>query len=350
MKTFRTAQLAALLVTGLALTSAVRAAPPEPQPPSGGGETVDVEIRIVPFYAVDDAGKPVFDLKQDEVELRVDGRTVPVDSFDAFPRPGAAAAAVAGGSSAGSPAPARTAQDRPVARRHVVLFFDTAFSRVAGFQKARTFAESMVRDTPEGDLLYLLTHDFKSGLKQQVGPVAADAKGKAALLERIRALRPEVGQLDARADGQVDLIERGERKNGVPPSQNSAIYNALRTNSQAQLEGTARSLAESLQMLADQFQRIREPKLFVFLSQGIDPTLYWEGSDVGLQFSTEQYANMKSYQFRGLHGLYEKPLQALADSGSMSLFVNLDDKGMKNDYMDSSLARLYRLIGANICS
>jgi len=338
MKTFRTAQLAALLVTGLALATAVHAAPPEPQPPSGGGETVDVEIRIVPFYAVDDAGKPVFDLKQDEVEVRVNGKAIPFDTFDSFPRMGTPSSAAAAKAVDAREAPARPA----AVRRHVVLLFDTAFSRVPGFQKAQTLAENLVRDTPESDLLYLLTHDFKSGLKQQVGPVAADERGKEKLLQRIRALKPEIGFLDAHAEGQVELYDRGHNKHGVPGSQNTEITSALRTNSQAQLEGTARSLAESLQILADQFQRIREPKLFLFLSQGIDPTLYWEGSDVGLQFGTwsSSWKNIKSYQFRGLHSLYEKPLRALADSGSMSLFVNLDDKGGKNDYLDSSLQHM----------
>jgi VWFA-related protein len=329
--------LAALLLTAAPPAFSQTALEPS------AGETVDVEIKIVPFYAVDEAGKPVFDLKQDEIELRVDGKAVPLDSFDspAAPQPAATVEAKATLSAPASVAVAGgDGVNHAPARRHVVLLFDTAFSRVAGFQKAQTLARTMVQDAPESDLLYLLVHDFKSGLKQELGPLNADAEGKAKMIERIRTLKPEIGQLDAHAEMSVELVDRGVQKNGIPKGQNSAIYNALRTNSQGQLESTARGLSDAMQELADQFARIREPKLFVFLSQGIDPVLYWEGSDVGLQFSTLPFAHIKSYQFHGLHGLYDKPLQQLADSGAMSLFVNLDDKGAKTDYMDTSMQHM----------
>jgi VWFA-related protein len=332
----RTSASRALPVLILALVLASVPTFATDQSASSIGDTVDVEIKIVPFYAVDADGKPVFDLKQDEVEIRVDGKPVPIDSFD-VPR----------GSQA---TPAKTAPDianpwvseqvsekdgsHPVQRRHVVLFFDVAFSRVPGFQKAQTFAQKIIEDTPEQDYLYLLVHDFKSGLKQELGPITADSVGKARMIERIRKMKPEIGQLDAHAESRVDLYSSGSPKQkGMTMDQNSAISASLRTNSQAQLEGTARSLSESLTQLAAQFQRINEPKLLIFLSQGIDPTLYWEGSDVGLQFGTQSSAwrNIKSYQFRGLHGLYDKPLRELADTGAMSLFVNLDDKAGESE-------------------
>lgn len=294
------------------------------------GETVDVEIKIVPFYAVDGDGKPVLDLKQDEVEIRVDGKPVPVDSFDAPRAAGAAPAVQSPDSPPAAPRKAGGEGIHPAAqRRHVVLFFDVAFSNVPGFQKAQKFAQKMIEDTPEQDYLYLLVHDFKAGLRQELGPLSADAAGKAKMIEHIRRMKPEIGQLDAHAESRVDLYKSaGPKQKGLAMDQNSAINAGLRTNSQAQLEGTARSLAESLKLLTGQFERIKEPKLLVFLSQGIDPELYWVGSDVALQFGTSasSWAHINSYQYRGLHGLYDKSLRDLADTGAMSLFVNLDDR------------------------
>ena len=339
MNTIRTSQLALFLVAGLVLPAAAQAPPSELPPASAGGETIDVEIKIVPFFAVDEQGKPVFDLRQDEIELRVEGKAVAIDTFDAFPRAGTVPASGA----VGPASPGKSAASHPTApRRHVVLFFDTAFSRVDGFQKAQKLAEEMVQSAADKDYLYLLNHDFKSGLKQQAGPVVANADGKAKLIKQIRALKPEVGHLDADATSNMDLGGLGTGRNNVPAAQMSPITMALKTNSQAQLEGTARSLAESLEIVAAQFQRIKEPKLLVFLSQGIDPTLYWVGSDVHLQFGTtsSSWNHIKSYQYRGIHQLYEKPLRELADSGSMSLFVNLDDKGGANGYLDSSMQHM----------
>ncbi len=329
----RTSSLPALILAGFTLSLPTAAQIPEVPP---AGETVDVEMKIVPFYAVDAAGKPVFDLEQDEVEILVDGKAVPIDTFDSSGHssgPGTALAVATAENDGSHPASVH---------RHVVLFFDVAFSRVAGFQKAQAFARKMIEDSPESDYLYLVVHDFKSGLEQELGPVTADAAGKKKVIERILEMKPEIGQLDAQADSNVDLYEGGRRRNGVPGSQNSAIEYAMRTNSQAQIESTARGLSDSLQTLAEQFQRINEPKLLVFLSQGIDPTLYWEGSNVGLQFGVQSsaWANFKSYQYRGLHGLYDKPLRELADTGVMSLFVNLDDKGAANSFLDTSLQHM----------
>lgn len=344
----RTSSLPALILAGFTLALPIAAQTPEIPP---AGETVDVEIKIVPFYAVDEGGKPVFDLKQDEVELLVDGKPVPIDSFDRSGRsaaPGTAAAVTASTQSSQPASPTATASmtsagSHPASvHRHVVLFFDVAFSSVPGFQKAQTFARKMVEDSPESDYLYLLVHDFKAGLKQELGPVTANAAGKAKVIDYIRKMKPEIGQLDAHADTKIDIYSGGPSRMGGPGDQNSPIYGALRTNSQAQLEGTARSLSESLKLLNGQFQRINEPKLLVFLSQGIDPTLYWEGSDVGLQFGTNasSWRNISSYQFRGLHGLYDKPLRDLADTGAMSLFVNLDDTGSSGQFLDTSMRHM----------
>ena len=70
-----------LALAAAAPPGARQPAPPAP-PPSAGGETVEVDIRIVPFCAVDAAGKPISDLRQDEVELRIGGRAVAIDTLD----------------------------------------------------------------------------------------------------------------------------------------------------------------------------------------------------------------------------------------------------------------------------
>ncbi len=349
MSSFRLIRLPALalVLAGTALSLSAAAQAPEPQSEGNVGDTVNVEIKIVPFYAVDDQGNPVLDLKQDEIEVRIDGKPIPIDTFDAFAKTGGATTIDNAGSPetpAAAPAPAKGLK---AARRHVVLFFDMAFSNVRGFENGRKLAEKMVKESPGEDLLYLVTHDFKTGLKQRLGPLPANEKGKAQLLSGLKTLKPEAGFINAHANWGLGLISRGERRNNIPQDQNSAINNAVRTNSQAQLEGTARSLADSMKILAEQFQRINEPKLMVFLSQGIDQTLYWEGSDIGLQFSAASFGGLtKGYQYRGLHSLYEKPLQDIAETGALSLFVNLDDhsRGAGGD-RGSSMEHMARMSG-----
>lgn len=340
-------RLTRLLVLGLALAFPISAQAPA-EPVVGDGATVNVEIKIVPFYAVDEQGKPVLDLKQDEIELRIDGKPVALDTFDAFPQVGGATTISNAGAPEAAPAPAPVKAQAPEAKnvhRHVVLFFDVAFSNLRGFDSGRKFAEKMVHEAPESDLLYLVTYDFKTGLKQRMGPVAANGKGKKEILASIKKLKPESGLIDQGADFGMPLVTRGVSKNGVPQAQTSALYMAVRTNSDAQMENNAVRLAESFQVLAEQFQRINEPKLMVFLSQGINNRLYWEGSDIALQFSTAPFAHINNKQFRGLHTLYEKPLQQLAETGTLSLFVNLDDKSRGAGSEDSSMEHMARMSG-----
>jgi hypothetical protein len=164
MSSFRVTRLPvlalALVLAGTALSLSAAAQAPSPEPQMSQGDTVNVEIKIVPFYAVDEQGKPVLDLKQDEIEVRIDGKSVPIDTFDAFAKTGGATTI----SNAGTPetpseAPAPAKAQKP-ARRHVVLFFDMAFSNMRGFESGRKFAEKMVKESPSEDLLYLVTHDF----------------------------------------------------------------------------------------------------------------------------------------------------------------------------------------------
>ena len=339
-------RLSRLLVLGLALTVPISAQAPG-EPVIGDGATVNVEIKIVPFYAVDEHGKPVLDLKQDEIELRIDGQPVALDTFDAFPLVGGATTISNAGApeAAPAPAPAKAAAPAKTAHRHVVLFFDVAFSTLRGFETGRKFAEEMVNEAPESDLLYLVTYDFKTGLKQRMGPVAANGKGKKEVLASIKKLKPEAGLVDQQSDYGMDLIQRGQGRNGIPRSQVSALYMGVRTNSDAQLENNAVRLAESFQVLAEQFQRINEPKLMVFLSQGINNRLYWEGSDIALQFSTSPFAHINNKQFRGLHTLYEKPLQQIAETGTLSMFVNVDDRSLGAGSADSSMEHMARMSG-----
>lgn len=345
----------ALAGLGLAapITPALGQTQPEP-PQSAGGETVDVEIKIVPFYAVDDKGKPVFDLRQEEIEVKVDGKTVSVDTFDAFDRSGTAARAVREATAAPSDAPApfvadtlkaggsNDAKAAAPAHRHVVFFFDTAFSTIRGFQAGQDLARKMMDEVSEHDLIYLLTHDFKSGFKQQLGPLPASSAGKSKFLTAVKKMKPEAGHLSSNSDYGFSIVSRGAGgRNGVPDNQVSALYMAVSGSSHAQIAGTAQGLAQAFEDLAVQFERIKEPKLLVVLSQGIDPTLYWVGSDVALQFTSMSFAHINSKRFRGLHQIYEEPMRKLADTGTMSLFINTEDKqyGVSGDSSMQHMAR-----------
>ncbi len=78
---------------------------------SDGEETVDVELRTIPFYALDADGQPVFDLEVHEIELWSGGEPITPDVFDHWVTTTDAI------------------RDRPPEPRQVFMLFDQVFPK-----------------------------------------------------------------------------------------------------------------------------------------------------------------------------------------------------------------------------
>lgn len=306
------------------------------EPARAGGETIDVDMKVIPFYAVDAQGRPVFDLRAEEVEVLVDGAPVAVDAFDAMAQAGAAGAPAV----ASQPAPAK-------ARRHVILLFDVAFSSIQGVRNGQALARQLLKDLPESDVLYLVTNDLRTGFEQKVGPVPASAKGRQQVLAQIEGLRGRsyrqfshnpTADLGFNSAG-ASASGSGRGKNGQPKSQMTGIWDGLNLNENSEYLELGRDLGEAMGRLATDLRRINEPKLLVFLSQGLKKDLYFEGSRYGLQVSTEA-VKQDAWQADGLVKIFTDSMQALADSGTMALFVNLDDRTQGATLQDNPLRHM----------
>ncbi len=297
------------LVAGLSWLAFGGIAVAEDQPPRVHGEKVDVELKIVPFYAVDAEGRPVFDLRREEVELKVGGAPVAIEAFDRYTMAGAAGE------------PPRQENTPPAAARHVFFLVDVAFSSPHGLLGSSQVVRGYLDQLPATDRLYLLVNDRRTGLQQVLGPLKADEKGKEKVLERIRKLRPDVQGLQTNVELPPSI--KGIGRSPVPSDQDSATRDAARANSRTQYEGVARAFAESLELLAAELRRLPGPKLLVTFTQGFNPDLYFNGESIGLQTGSAAH-HIDSRQFSALETHFRKPLQALADSGAMSVFVNVD--------------------------
>ena len=322
------------------------------RPPSAGGERIDVELKIVPFYATDAEGRPVFDLRKEEVELRVGGAPVGIESFDRY---------TAAGAMTTTERPQVAGKPPAALPRHVYLLFDVAFSSPRGLLGSSKTAGGYLEQLPATDRLYLLVNDRRTGLKQVLGPVAADEKGKEKVFKKIKELKPDVQGLETNADSKYPMFVRGSGAGtgvvggggggagkGIPGDQDSPIRDNVRATGRSQYQGAALGLADSLEVLAAELRRLPGPKLLVMFTQGLHPELYFEGNSIGLQTGRQNH-HMDSRQFSPLVSHFEKPLRALAESGAMSVFVNLDDQmaraGLDADralrHMASSTGGLY---------
>jgi hypothetical protein len=285
------------------------------EPRRAGGETVDVEIKMIPFYAVDAQGKPVYDLRQDEVELRVGGKTVPLDTLDGYPM------------TAVQPDGVQSKRAAPPSRR-VVFLFDTAFSNPTSLRNARLVAGKLLDEVPAGDRISLLLHSAGKGLETKLRATRADERGKARLREEIAKLNPEVHRISTDENqGMPPVVmgKGGNRNADIPTAQFSLQLDQMKLSARSEYEGVARQLADSLELAAADLRRQPGPKLLLLFWQGIDSTLFFEG-DIGVTpGGKSRVTHMDGRRFSGLMTKFTEPLHALADSGTVTAFVNADN-------------------------
>ncbi|HEY0510582.1 MAG TPA: hypothetical protein VGH73_01675 [Thermoanaerobaculia bacterium] len=322
-----------VLLSALALALAVAPGTFGKAPPRfASGETVNVEVKIVPFYAVDADGRAVTDLRRDEIELRVGGAPVPVESFDRYASaPGAAGAPAASPSSPPSPA-------APIPSRNVFFLFDTVFSSAAAFHTDKTLAARMLASWPAGDHVSLLVNG-SAGMESRLGPVAAAGEGKRRLLAAIEDLNPEVRRVGMQYAPEEDFGPNGERASragrivggfGIPQEQVHAAWDGLQGNARGEYMNIAKSYASSLGALAAELRGLPGPKVLAIFSQGLNYLPYFEG-DNGTSLGLDDSVLVDTRRSAPLLDRFRVPMAALAESGTMSMFVNTQRFGPDAD-------------------
>ena len=321
----RLAQLAtafAVLVAGVTAVNgpARLLAQEEAAPAPAFAEELDVTLVTTSFYVVDAEGRPVRDLRPEEVEVSVAGEPLPLAHFEALAAPpagpggaaaGAAAALPGGGQADAEAAPLLTGGDG--SPRHVFLFFDLAFSLPRGVAAARRVAADLVESLPPGDLLYLVTYQTDGGLEQELGPVRSAAQ-RGELRERIAAIEPDAKRLRRRPDLQP--IAQGRRSSGSV----EAGYAEVQISELVNYELQGADLAKHLESFAVFLRQLPGPKVLLYFSQGIDSDVYG-GAAAGV-VANPHWSNWDVNRLPGLHNRFEPALRALSQTGAMVLFVN----------------------------
>jgi hypothetical protein len=317
---------------GLAASAGAQGQPAIPRavPHVRGGETVDVEIKMIPFYAVDAQGRPVYDLRQDEVELRVGGKPISLDTLDgyAMTSPPVENAGRPKGSPKGIPGKPSSPS------RHVIFLVDSAFSSPAGFRNARVVADRLLEDVPAGDRLYLLSHSA------------------ARLRNELAKLVPEINRLSTDAGEGLPPVVQGKsggRNADIPTSQFQGEIDSMKGLARSEYEGIARQLASSLDYAAADLRRLPGPKLLLIFMQSPDPELFFLG-DMGVKPGSTASTSIGGQRFSGIMTRFTEPLRALADSGTMTVLVNASvPRGIGRDG-DGPLRQMAQTVGGYYAS
>lgn len=301
-----------LVLAGLGLLGPAVAGASEAELPWVGQERIEVELKTVAFYAEDEGGRPVSDLRAEEVELRVNGRVVPFETFDAYPAAGPAPEPGSGAALDDASRPTGPA-------RQIFLLFDLTFLSPAGLVTGRTMVESLLAELGPRDQIHLLVNHPRKGLEQVAGPVSADPAGCQQITARIeRLVVSDALRLDAGDD--LDFVKTG--RGGDMGNQVQYLLDGIRASGVAEYMASGQDFAEGLSTLAARLAAVAGPKLLMVISSGIDSTLYFEGSEGLRQGVRDAYTQVSVRYASALLTSFARPLEDLARSGAMPIFFN----------------------------
>jgi len=317
---------------------------PQQTEPPRGEKTIEVHLQIIPFYAVSEDGRPVYDLQPDEVEVRVDGKPYPLGHLDRYVFPlreeGAQAAPSATPPAAPSAAPETASVRRSSATpRQVMLFFDLAFMTPRGFKETKKIALKVVDQLLDSDYVYFLTFSGTRGLRQHWGPISGRERVRQQVLRTL--YRTRAANVAPSPGVEIPGVPQREEEPGeVLAELEDQVRNAQAFNRWTYQE-VAQRLARVFDYLGSTLRPIPGPKLLIYFSEGIRNNVYF-----GALYSepSEQLVNPQAGQYMPrfftqdtrygtafLHEEFRKAMRKLAEAGVMFMVVHPEGYLMSAD-------------------
>ena len=124
---------------------------------------ISVNVMVVPIFAVDSSGNPVYDLKEEELKLFVNDQPTEISAFKRF----------------------EFSQEQRIKEkvseetydtfqssgdRFVFVILDTMFNSLTGFRRSKDIATKLIKEGEPGDYFVILENNPIGGLKYIGGP------------------------------------------------------------------------------------------------------------------------------------------------------------------------------------
>lgn len=222
---------------------------------------VNVNAQLVPVYAVDKKGNPVFDLKKNEIMLYADGKRTDVIYFNGYrveeqqqinaaKVPGRPAAKKTGTAALKSPA------------RLNFIIIDSLVSNLNVLNLGRTIATGIIKNAPPGDAFIIMESNQVRGFQYIAGP-EKDPEKLALALARIEKLyQSRRFYLDPGTLHELEVV-KGTPAETIVMSV-LMMDNDIVTDNRRSYRRDIRVLAQSIQQLKYALKTISLPKT-VFL-------------------------------------------------------------------------------------
>ncbi|MCP5103221.1 MAG: hypothetical protein GY950_07580, partial [bacterium] len=216
---------------------------------------VDVRAQIVPIFAVDSKGNPIYDLKEEEIEFYVNGKPAKISTFTPY-----------------TVEPGKTAADGEKVETKIrekinFIIVGSTMGVKGGANRVRALAEALIRAGGPGDAFVVLRAHYWTGFQYVAGP----GKDKETL---IRAMREVPPQIIFRAGGKT----RMPRISFAPPGSKEremqnriADLNAIDVESgRKQYQKGVRIFTRALSQLKYALKTITLPKNIFLITAGLE--------------------------------------------------------------------------------
>lgn len=276
---------------------------------------VDVNVKLLPVFALDADGNPVFDLEQQDMELYVNGEPREIAYFKRYDFETSAIEKQ------------KAASEEK--ERVVFIILDTMFNSTTGFKRSKLIASDIVKEGKPGDQFVVFENTIFGGLRYIAGPT--DNREK--LLEKIAELKRPIEKWATHLFNTRDLlnnidfsIETEERMENEQWGKLRQFYlDAEGMRYKHQAEQFCRVLSQFKYIL----KTISKPKLVFLLSEGMADGAFkmkLKGEDVPVDKpEPESDAELRRRQFETILVKTEKDVLQENQAYSTSLFRYLNE-------------------------
>ena len=125
---------------------------------------VSVNVMVVPIFAVDSSGNPVYDLKEEEIKLFVNDKPIEISEFKRYE--------FSQEEKNNEKGIAQTTDESLLSGgdRFVFIILDSMFNSLTGFRRGKDIAVKLIKEGEPGDYFVVLENNPIGGLKYIGGP------------------------------------------------------------------------------------------------------------------------------------------------------------------------------------
>lgn len=225
---------------------------------------VAVTVKVVPIFAVDARGNPVYDLAPEELELNVNGVPVTIADFQryAFEDIQEIEKTVS--------TKRKERNKRPIKRtdRVVFIILDSIYNSHYGFRRSKKIAEDLIRNGPPGDNFVLLQNTPAGGLSY----IASSETDREEIYKKLRKMNMphEKWSRDIFQSREYDQFTDFGLRDAASTSRSlKLLQNQQLEVERMRYQNQIKYFSRSLVQLKYALNTITKPKIVFLISEGI---------------------------------------------------------------------------------